>query len=57
VASLAIFIGGITAVAPKTAHTLSRIGLRALLAATLACLMTACIAGTFYNEGSILFGG
>ncbi len=57
VASLAIFIGGITAVAPKTTHTLSRIGLRALAAATLACLMTACIAGTFYREGSILFGG
>ena len=57
VASLAIFIGGITAVAPKTTHILSRVGLRALIAATLACLMTACIAGTFYREGSILFGG
>jgi len=57
VASLAIFIGGITAVAPKTTRTLSRIGLKALVAATLACLMTACIAGTFYREGSILFGG
>jgi len=56
VASLAIFIGGITAVAPKTTHTLSSIGVRALIAATLACLMTACIAGTFYREGSILFG-
>ena len=55
VASLAIFIGGIAAVAPKTTNTLSRIGLRALLAATLACLMTACIAGTFYMESSIFF--
>ncbi len=57
VASLAIFIGGITSIAPKTVHTLSRIGLRALIAATLACLMTACIAGAFYSEGSFLFGG
>ena len=57
VASLAIFIGGITALAPGTTGTLSRVGLRALIAATLACLMTACVAGTFYVEGSILFGG
>lgn len=55
VASLAIFIGGISAVAPATTNTLSRVGFRALIAATLACLMTACIAGTFYTEGSILF--
>jgi len=56
VASIAIFIGGISAVAPKTTHTLSRIGFKALIAATLACLMTACIAGMFYSESSILFG-
>ena len=57
VASLAIFIGGISAIAPKTTHTLSRIGIKALIAATLACLMTACIAGTFFIKGSIIFGG
>ena len=57
VASLAIFIGGISALAPKAIHTLSHIGIRALIAATLACLMTACIAGTFFIEGSIIFGG
>ncbi len=56
VASIAIFIGGISAIAPKTTMTLSRFGMRALIAATLACLMTACIAGTFFTEGSILFG-
>ena len=55
VASLAIFVGGITAVAPATTRTLSRIGWRALVAATLACLMTGCIAGVMYTEGSILF--
>ena len=57
VASLAIFIGGISAVAPKTIPVLTSVGFRALIAATLACLMTACIAGMFYTEGSILFGG
>jgi CNT family concentrative nucleoside transporter len=57
VASLAIFVGGIAALAPKRIHDLSRLGPRALLAATLACLMTASVAGTFFNRGSILLGG
>lgn len=55
VASVAIFIGGISAVAPKTTNTLSRIAIKALIAATLACLMTGCIAGMFFNESSVLF--
>ena len=55
-ASLAIFIGGISALAPKTTGKLSRVGIKALIAATLACLMTACVAGTFFIEGSIIFG-
>ena len=38
VASMAIFIGGIAALAPGKTRTLSQIGFRALLAATLACL-------------------
>jgi CNT family concentrative nucleoside transporter len=53
-ASLAIFIGGVAALAPDKTAELSRVGFRALLAATLACLLTACIAGTFYTSGSIL---
>lgn len=57
VASLAIFIGGVSAIAPTTTGTLSRVGLRALFAATMACLMTACLAGTFFTKGSIIFGG
>jgi concentrative nucleoside transporter, CNT family len=56
-ASMAIFIGGISAIAPGVTQTLSRVGFRALLAATLACFMTACVAGAFYTQGSILFGG
>lgn len=54
IASLAIFVGGIAALAPKRIRELSRLGPRALLAATLACLMTAAIAGTFFNSDSIL---
>lgn len=57
VASLAIFVGGIGALAPKRLKDLSRLGFRALLAATLACLMTGAVAGLFFREGSILFGG
>ena len=57
VASLAIFVGGTAALAPKRIKDLSAVGPRALLAATLACLMTAAIAGTFYSGGSILMGG
>ena len=54
--SLAIFVGGIAALAPNRTYDLSRLGPRALLAATLACLLTACIAGTFFNQHSILLG-
>ncbi|HBA86186.1 MAG TPA: nucleoside transporter [Verrucomicrobia bacterium] len=53
--SIAIFIGGISALAPRQTQTLAAVALRALAAATLACLMTAAIAGTFYGKGSLLF--
>jgi CNT family concentrative nucleoside transporter len=56
VASLAIFVGGTGALAPARLHDLSRLGFRALLAATLACLMTGAVAGTFYTGSSLLFG-
>ncbi len=57
VASMAIFIGGTAALAPERASVLAAVGFRSLVAATLACLMTACIAGTFLTRGSILLGG
>ena len=57
VASMAIFIGGTAALAPQRAPVLASVGFRSLVAATLACLMTACIAGTFLTRGSILMGG
>ena len=56
VASLAIFVGGTAALVPKRTKDISDIGFRALMAATLACLMTAAVAGTFFSEGSILLG-
>lgn len=56
VASLAVFVGGIAALVPERTRDLSAVGPRALLAATLACLMTASVAGTFFNKGSILLG-
>ncbi|MFQ6083190.1 MAG: NupC/NupG family nucleoside CNT transporter [Candidatus Aminicenantia bacterium] len=56
IASLAIFVGGIAALVPERIRDLSRLGFRALLAATLACLMTAAVAGTFFSESSILLG-
>jgi CNT family concentrative nucleoside transporter len=56
VASLAIFVGGTGALVPARVRDISRIGFRALLAATLACLMTGAVAGTFYTGSSVLFG-
>jgi CNT family concentrative nucleoside transporter len=56
-ASMSIFVGGISVLVPEKREILAKIGLRALLAATLACLLTACIAGTFFTKSSILFGG
>ena len=56
IASLAIFIGGVGALAPERLKDLSRVGFRALLAATLACLMTGAVAGTFFSKASILLG-
>jgi len=54
VASLAIFVGGAAAIAPGRTKDLSEIGFRALCAATLSSLLTACWAGTFYTGNAIL---
>lgn len=56
IASLAIFVGGISALAPGRTGDLARIGFRALLAATLACLMTGSIAGIFFTGGQPILG-
>jgi CNT family concentrative nucleoside transporter len=46
-ASIGIQIGGIGSIAPNQRSTLARLGLRSLIGGTLACLMTATIAGIF----------
>ena len=55
-ASLAIFVGGTAALVPQRTKDISSVGFRALIAATLACLMTAAVAGTFFSGSSILLG-
>lgn len=53
-ASMAIFVGGISAIATERRREIASLGFRSLFAATLACLMTACIAGVFFTDSSIL---
>lgn len=54
VASMAIFIGGTAALAPTRRDDLAGLGWRALLAATLATLMTGCVAGIFSSGQGVL---
>ena len=53
--AMAIFVGGVSALAPNKRGVLAQVALKALLAATLACLMTACVAGALFTNHSILF--
>jgi CNT family concentrative nucleoside transporter len=54
VAAMAIFVGGTAALAPSRRDDLASLGPRALLAATLATLMTGCIAGIFSTGSGVL---
>lgn len=56
-ASLAIFVGGVSALVPERTTDISSQGVRALLAANLACLMTAAVAGAFYTGGNSILTG
>ena len=47
--SIGIQIGGISGIASNQRPTLAKLGMRALLGGTLACLMTAAIAGMFFK--------
>jgi CNT family concentrative nucleoside transporter len=49
VASMGIFVGGTTALAPSRRGDIAALGPRALLAATLATLVTGALAGAFYH--------
>lgn len=48
IASVGIQIGGIGVLAPERRVALSELGIRSLIGGTIACLMTACIAGMLY---------
>ena len=45
--SLAILLGGIGGIAPERRQDVARLGLRSILAGTLATMMTGCVAGMF----------
>ncbi len=53
VAAVAIFVGGTAALAPSRRDELASLGFRALVAATLATLMTGCVAGIFSGGGGV----
>jgi CNT family concentrative nucleoside transporter len=52
VPSYGIFVGGLANLAPERRNDISSLGWKALWAATLATLMTGCIAGIFFLEGN-----
>ena len=53
-ASMGIYVGGIAAIVPSKIRELTEVGFRALIAATLGCMMTASVAGVFLTGSSIL---
>jgi len=50
--SIAILLGGLGGMAPSRRHDIARLGMKALLAATLANMMSAAIAGFFFTLGA-----
>ncbi|KAH9524809.1 hypothetical protein Btru_027921 [Bulinus truncatus] len=50
VGSMAILLGGLSAMAPSRRTAMSKIIFRAMIAGNIACFITACIAGLFYQE-------
>uniref|UniRef100_A0A4W5M3J9 Sodium/nucleoside cotransporter n=1 Tax=Hucho hucho TaxID=62062 RepID=A0A4W5M3J9_9TELE len=50
ISSLGVMIGGLSAMAPERRGDISRCAIRALISGTVACFMTACIAGNPQNS-------
>lgn len=50
VGSIGIQLGGLIPLAPERAKDISSLGMRAMIAGTIACFMTACVAGVLYKE-------
>lgn len=56
VPSVGIFVGGLSALVPSRSKDISSLGWKALWAGTLATLMTGCIAGVYFSEGTNVLG-
>jgi nucleoside transporter len=54
VGSIGIQLGGLIPLAPHRAADIAALGVRAMLAGTVACFMTACVAGILFDEDRIL---
>jgi len=54
IASMAIFVGGIASLSSEKTTEITQVAMRALLAATLACLMTGAVAGIFSTGSTVL---
>jgi CNT family concentrative nucleoside transporter len=54
--SVGIFVGGLAGLVPSRRKDISEIGWKALWAGTLATLMTGCIAGLYFYEGTAVLG-
>jgi CNT family concentrative nucleoside transporter len=55
-ASMGIYAGGLAALAPGRSSVIAKVALRALIAATLAGLLTACVAGAVFSQGQTVLG-
>ncbi|XP_065057044.1 solute carrier family 28 member 3-like isoform X2 [Rhopilema esculentum] len=51
IGSIGVQIGGLSALAPQRRSDLASVAVRAMIAGTIACFMTACIAGILYQDG------
>lgn len=49
-ASMGVQLGGLGPMAPNRIPDMSRVAVRALIAGTIACFMTACVAGEVYKQ-------
>jgi nucleoside transporter len=54
IGSIGIQLGGLIPLAPSRAADISALGVRAMIAGTVACFMTACVAGILFDESRIL---
>ncbi|MEM6836923.1 MAG: nucleoside transporter C-terminal domain-containing protein [Cyanobacteria bacterium P01_C01_bin.120] len=56
VPSVGIFVGGLAGLVPSRSKDISELGWKALWAGTLATLMTGCVAGVWFYEGTAVLG-